>query len=53
MTIHLISDDNVMDSAELINKELKCLNRRLKSNKIRITADKTKYMLGFTLILKM
>ena len=36
---------NVMDSAELINSELKCLDRLLKSNKISINADKTKYML--------
>ena len=28
--------DNVMDSAELINSELKCLDRWLKSNKISI-----------------
>ena len=34
-----------MDSAELINNELKCLNRCLKSNKISINADITKYML--------
>ena len=34
-----------MDSAEVINSELKCLNRWLKSNKISINADKTKYML--------
>ena len=34
-----------MDSAELINSELKCLYRWLKSNKISISADKTKYML--------
>ena len=34
-----------MDSAELINSELKCLNRWLKSNKISINPDKTKYML--------
>ena len=37
--------DNVIDSAELINSELKCLDRWLKSNKISINADKTKYML--------
>ena len=37
--------DNVMDTAELINSELKCLDRWLKSNKISINADKTKYML--------
>ena len=34
-----------MDSAELINSELKCLNRWLKANKIKINADKTKFML--------
>ena len=34
-----------MDSAELINSELKCLDRWLKSNKISINADKTKCML--------
>ena len=34
-----------MDSAELINNELKCLDRWLKSNRIVINADKTKYML--------
>ena len=34
-----------MDSAELINSELKCLDRWLKSNKISINADKTMYML--------
>ena len=33
-----------MDSAELINSELKCLDRWLKSNKISINADKIKYM---------
>ena len=37
--------DKVMDSAELINNELKYLNKWLKSNKIRINACKTKYML--------
>ena len=37
--------DNVMDSAELMHSELKCLDRWLKSNKISINADKTKYML--------
>ena len=37
--------DNVMDSAELINSELKYLDRWLKSNKISINADKTKYVL--------
>ena len=37
--------DNVVDSAELINSELKCLDRWLKSNKININADKAKYML--------
>ena len=30
-----------MDPAELIIMKLKCLNRWLKSNKIRINADKT------------
>ena len=40
-----IPGDNVMDSAELINSELKCLNKWLKSNKISINADKTKHML--------
>ena len=34
-----------MDSAELINSELKCLDSWLKSNKISINADKTKSML--------
>ena len=34
-----------MDSAELINNELKCLDRCQKSNKISIDADKTKFML--------
>ena len=37
--------DNVMNSAELINSELKRLDKWLKSNKISINADKTKYML--------
>ena len=40
-----IPGGNVMDSAQLINSELKCLNRWLKSNKISINADKSKYML--------
>ena len=40
-----VPGDNVMDSVELINIELKCLDRWLKSNKISINADKTKYML--------
>ena len=40
-----VPGDNVLDSAELINRELKCLERWLKSNKISINADKTKYML--------
>ena len=40
-----VPGDNVLDSAELINSELKCLDRLLKSNKISINADKTKYML--------
>ena len=35
-----------MDSAELINNELNCLNRWLKLNKISINADKNKYMLS-------
>ena len=39
-----VPGDNVMDSAELINSELKCLDRRLKSNKISMNADQTKYM---------
>ena len=34
-----------MDSTELINSELKCLDRWLKSNKISMNADKSKYML--------
>ena len=34
-----------MDSAELINSELKCLDRWTKTNKINIDADKTKCML--------
>ena len=40
-----VPGDNVLDSAELINSELKCIDRWLKSNKISINADKTKYML--------
>ena len=40
-----VPDDKVTDSAELINSELKCRDRWLKSNKISINADKTKYML--------
>ena len=40
-----VPGDNVMDSTELINSELICLNWWLKSNKISINADKTKYML--------
>ena len=40
-----VPGDNIMDLAELINSELKCLDRWLKSNKICINADKTKYML--------
>ena len=43
--LNCVPGDNVMDSAELINSELKCLNRWLKSNKISISADKTKYMM--------
>ena len=34
-----------MDSVELINCKIKCLDRWLKSNKLGINADKTKYML--------
>ena len=34
-----------MNSAELINSKLKCLDRWLKSNKISINADKTMYMM--------
>ena len=34
-----------MDSSELINSKLKCLDSWLKSNKISINAYKTKYML--------
>ena len=34
-----------MDSAELKNSALKCLDRWLKSNKISINADEIKYML--------
>ena len=40
-----VPGDNVMDSVELTNSELKCHDRWLKSNKISINADKTKYML--------
>ena len=40
-----VLSDNVMDSAQLINSELKCLDRWLKSNKFSINADTTKYML--------
>ena len=40
-----VPGDNVMESAELINSELKCLDRWLRSNKISINADKTNYML--------
>ena len=40
--------DNDMDFAELINNELICLDRWLKSNKISINAWKTKYMLFFS-----
>ena len=42
-----VPGDNVMDSAELINSELKCRDRWLKANKISINADETKYMLFF------
>ena len=34
-----------MNSAELINSQLKCVDRSQKINKISINADKTKYML--------
>ena len=40
-----VPGDNVVDSAELINSELKYLSRWLKSNKISFNADKTKYVL--------
>ena len=40
-----IPGNNVMDSAQLINSELKWLNIWLKSNKISINADKTENML--------
>ena len=40
-----VRGDNVIDFAELIKSKLKCLDRWLKSNKISINADKTKYML--------
>ena len=40
-----VPGDNVTALAKLINSELKCLGRWLKSNKISINADKTKYML--------
>ena len=40
-----VPGDNVVHSAELINNELICLNRWLKSNKISIDANKTKDML--------
>ena len=40
-----VPGDNVIDSAELINNQLNCLNVWLKSKKISINADKTKYML--------
>ena len=36
-----IPGENVMDSAELINNELKCLNRWLNTDKISINANKT------------
>ena len=39
-----VPGDNVMDSAELINNELICLNRWLKLNKISINAHETKCM---------
>ena len=34
----------IVDSAEKISNELKCFNRCMKSNKIRINADITKYI---------
>ena len=40
-----VPGDNVTDPAKLINSELICLDRWLKSNKISINANKTKYML--------
>ena len=40
-----VPGDNVLYYAELLNNELKYLDRWLKSNKISINADKTKYML--------
>ena len=40
-----VPGDNIMQSAGLINNELKCLNWWLKLNKISINARKTKYML--------
>ena len=39
-----VPGDNLMNSAELIIIELKCLNKWLKSTKININANKTKYM---------
>ena len=39
--------DNVLDSAELINSEQKCLEQWLKLNKISINADKTKLMMSW------
>ena len=39
-----IKGENVMDHAELIDNELSCLNRWLKSYNISINADKTKCM---------
>ena len=43
-----VPGDNVLDSAELINSELKRLDRWLNSNKTCVNADKTKYMLLFS-----
>ena len=40
-----VPDDNVVNSVELINSELKCLEQWLMSNKISINADKTKFIL--------
>ena len=45
MYLSCLTHVNVLDSAELLNSELKRLDRWLKSNKISINADKTKYML--------
>ena len=42
---HLVYQVTMLWTLLLINSELKCLDRWLKSNKISINADKTKYML--------